>query len=69
MEAMTGEFTREALYPVWDRLSFEICRARSIFRGGGDEGAFRDKLVSLGFYGSAIDIEVEENRPARGVEP
>lgn len=60
---MTGEFTREALFPVWDRLNREICHARSIFRTAGDEGAFRDKLVSLGFYGDAIEIEVEENRP------
>jgi hypothetical protein len=57
-----GEFTRENLFPVWDRLDREIRLARSLFRSQGDEGAFRDKLVSLGFYGAAIDIEVEQNR-------
>lgn len=58
-----GEFTRENLFPVWDRLSRDLAAARSLFLDAGDEGAFRDKLVSLGFYGAAIDIEVEEARP------
>lgn len=65
---MSG-FTRAEMFPLWDRLNAAAGRARAIFRAGGSEAAFRAELASLGFYGTAIELEVEFNRPDRGTKP